>query len=83
MDTDRTLIDVPAAQFTIRSLHKVEVFDVYHTLKLPSSYEELSVITVVNIMVESHVPIPKDLLEKHEGVMNYREIRKLKRWRHA
>lgn len=38
---------------TRRSHDKVEVFDVYHALKFPSIYEDLSSITVVDFTVES------------------------------
>ncbi|KAK4721325.1 hypothetical protein R3W88_011558 [Solanum pinnatisectum] len=60
----RALINVAASQLTMRALEKVEVFDVYHTLKLPSIYEELSAITVVDQIVESQVVVPDDPLEK-------------------
>uniref|UniRef100_M1DBV9 Integrase core domain containing protein n=1 Tax=Solanum tuberosum TaxID=4113 RepID=M1DBV9_SOLTU len=60
----RTLIDVAAGQLTMRENDKVEVFNVYCTLKLPSIYEELSAITVVDQIVESQVVVPEDPLER-------------------
>ncbi|XP_049348575.1 uncharacterized protein LOC125813105 [Solanum verrucosum] len=42
--TGRALIDVAAGQLTMRAHDKVEVFDVYRALKLPSIYEEFSAI---------------------------------------
>ena len=57
------LIDVVAGQLTMRAHDKVEVFDGYHTLKLPSIYEELSSITVVDRIVESQFVVPEDPLE--------------------
>lgn len=51
----------------MRAHDKVEVFDVYSALKLPSVYKELYVITVVDHIVESHVIMPGDLLEKVLG----------------
>ncbi|XP_015168673.1 uncharacterized protein [Solanum tuberosum] len=62
--TGRVLIDVAAGQLTIRAHDKVEVFDVYRALKLPSIYEELSAITVVDCIVESQVVVPEDPLER-------------------
>ena len=55
--TGRALIDVAAGQLTMRPHDKVEVFDVYRALKLPSIYEELSAITVVDRIVESQVVV--------------------------
>ncbi|XP_049391657.1 uncharacterized protein LOC125856144 [Solanum stenotomum] len=62
--TGRALIDVAASQLTMRTHDKVEVFDVYCALKLPSIYEELSAITVVDQIVESQVVVPEDPLER-------------------
>ncbi|XP_049359553.1 uncharacterized protein LOC125824249 [Solanum verrucosum] len=62
--TRRALIDVAVVQLTMRSHDKVEVFDVYRALKLPSSYEELSAITVVDHLVESQLVVPDDPLER-------------------
>ncbi|KAK4716340.1 hypothetical protein R3W88_014678 [Solanum pinnatisectum] len=60
----KALIDVAAGQLTMRAHDKVEVFDVYRALKLPSIYEELSAIIVVNRIVESQVVVLEDPLEK-------------------
>ncbi|XP_049344141.1 uncharacterized protein LOC125808482 [Solanum verrucosum] len=60
----RALVDVAAGQLTMRAHDKVKVFDVYHGLKLPSIYEELSAIIVVDRMVESQVVVPEDRLER-------------------
>ncbi|XP_049381305.1 uncharacterized protein LOC125845836 [Solanum stenotomum] len=57
------LIDVVARKLTKRAHDKVEVFDVYRALKLPSIYEELSGITVVDPTVESQFIAPEDPLE--------------------
>ena len=48
----------------MRAHDKVEVFDVYHALKLPSIYEELSAITVVVRIVELQLVVPHDPLER-------------------
>lgn len=40
------------------------MFDVYRALKFPSVYEELYAIMVVDIMVESHLLVPEDMLDK-------------------
>ena len=60
----RALINVVASQLTMSAHDKVEVFDVYHTLKLPFLYEELSAITVIDRIVESQLIVPDDPLEK-------------------
>lgn len=62
--TGKALIDVAASQLTMRVHDKVEVFDVYRALKLPSIYEELSAITVVDRIVESQLVVPEDSLER-------------------
>lgn len=36
----KTLIDVAARQLNMRAHDKVEVFDIYNALKLPSIYED-------------------------------------------
>ena len=48
----------------MRAHDMVEVFDVYHALILPFLYEELSSIIVVDHIVESHVLMHDDPLEK-------------------
>ncbi|XP_049394672.1 uncharacterized protein LOC125858958 [Solanum stenotomum] len=60
--TGKALIDIAAGQLTMRAHDKVEVFDVYRALKLPSIYEELSAITVVDRLVEAHSVVPDDPL---------------------
>ncbi|KAK4724157.1 hypothetical protein R3W88_026936 [Solanum pinnatisectum] len=62
--TGRALIDVAAGQLTMRAHDKVEVFDVYRALKLPSVYEELSVVTVVDHAIESQLIAPEDRLKR-------------------
>ncbi|XP_049360466.1 uncharacterized protein LOC125825176 [Solanum verrucosum] len=47
--TGRAMIDVAVGQLTMRAHDKVEVFDVYTALKLSVVYEELSVITVIDL----------------------------------
>ncbi|XP_015060228.1 uncharacterized protein LOC107006106 [Solanum pennellii] len=47
----------------MRAHDKVEVFDIYRALKLPSIYEELSAITVVDKILESQVVLSDDPLE--------------------
>ncbi|KAK4737918.1 hypothetical protein R3W88_001615 [Solanum pinnatisectum] len=64
LDTVRALIYVAAGQLTMRAHDKVEVFNVYHALKLPSIYEELFAITVVDQIVESQVVVSEDPLER-------------------
>lgn len=39
---------------------KEEMYDVYHALKLPSVYEELFAITVVDMDIDSHCIYPND-----------------------
>ncbi|XP_049375772.1 uncharacterized protein LOC125840848 [Solanum verrucosum] len=58
------LIDVEADRLTMRDHDKVEVFDVYKTLKLPAIYEELSAITVVDEAMASKYVEAQDPLEK-------------------
>lgn len=62
--TGRVLIDVVAGQLTMRAHNKVEVFDIYRALKLPSVYEEMSAITVVDLAVESQFIASEDPLER-------------------
>ncbi|XP_015162889.1 uncharacterized protein [Solanum tuberosum] len=62
--TSRALIDVAIGQLTMKAHDKVEVFDVYRALKLPSIYEELSSITVVDHIEKSQVVVPEDPLER-------------------
>ncbi|XP_049364129.1 uncharacterized protein LOC125828855 [Solanum verrucosum] len=58
------LIDVATGQLTIRAHDKIEVFDVYRALKLPSIYEELSAVTVVDHSIESQLIVREDPLER-------------------
>lgn len=58
------MIDIVAGQLTMRAHDKAELFDVYRFLKLPSMYEKIYVITMVDHIVESHVVVPEDMLEK-------------------
>ena len=44
----------------MRAHYKVEVFNFYRALKLPSIYEELSAISVVDQIVESQLVVPND-----------------------
>ncbi|XP_049388027.1 uncharacterized protein LOC125852317 [Solanum stenotomum] len=60
--TGKALIDVAAGQLTMKAHNKVEVFDVYRTLKLPSIYEELFAITVVDRLVDAYSVVPDDPL---------------------
>ncbi|XP_049347854.1 uncharacterized protein LOC125812396 [Solanum verrucosum] len=62
--TSRALIDVAVGQLTMRAHDKVKVFNVYRALKLPSIYEELSAITMVDHIVESQLVVPEDPLER-------------------
>ncbi|XP_049394594.1 uncharacterized protein LOC125858852 [Solanum stenotomum] len=62
--TGRALIDVAASQLTMRAHDKVEVFDVYRVLKLPSIYEELSDITVIDSIIKSQLVLPENPLER-------------------
>ncbi|XP_049400024.1 uncharacterized protein LOC125864138 [Solanum stenotomum] len=58
------LIDVAAGRLTMRAHDKVEVFDVYKTMKLPAIYEELFVITVIDEAMASKYVEAQDPLEK-------------------
>lgn len=49
----RALIDVEFGQLTIKAHDKVKVFDMYHSLELPFLYEELFIITIIDLVVES------------------------------
>ncbi|XP_015162851.1 uncharacterized protein [Solanum tuberosum] len=65
--TGWAMIDVAAAQLTMRSHDKVEVFDVYKALKLPVVYEELSSITAIHLEAEARYIASKDPLERVLG----------------
>ncbi|XP_070028667.1 uncharacterized protein [Nicotiana sylvestris] len=54
--TGRDIIDVYEGMMTMRVGDRVEVFNVYRALKLPSHYEELSMIFVVESDATSLVP---------------------------
>lgn len=62
------LIDAVAGQLTIRAQDNIEVFDVYRFFKLSVVYEELSANTVVDHIVDSHVHMPEDSLNKVLGI---------------
>ncbi|XP_055826297.1 uncharacterized protein LOC129894648 [Solanum dulcamara] len=62
--TNGALIDVAASRLTMRAHDKVEVFDVYHTLKLPVVYEKLSVVTITDEKVSTQCIIANDSLAK-------------------
>ena len=64
MARGRVLIDVAACQLIMRAHDKVEVFDVYRAFKIPSIYEELSSISVIDQIVELQLVMPDDLLER-------------------
>ncbi|XP_060182452.1 uncharacterized protein LOC132612136 [Lycium barbarum] len=64
--TGRALIDVAVGQLTMRVHDKVEVFNVYHALKMPAIYE-LSIVTILNDdtgrpLITSHDPLERDLM---------------------
>ena len=48
----------------MRAHDKVEVFDIYRASKIPSIYEELSPIIVVDKIVESQVVVRNDPLKR-------------------
>ncbi|WMV38311.1 hypothetical protein MTR67_031696 [Solanum verrucosum] len=52
--TMRILTDVVVEQLTIRAHDKVQVFDVYRAMKMLVIYEDLSVITVIDLVVKEH-----------------------------
>ncbi|XP_055826353.1 uncharacterized protein LOC129894723 [Solanum dulcamara] len=58
------IIDVDVGRLTMRLYEKMEVFDVYQTLKLPAVYEELSIIIVIYEEVSSQCILAKDSLER-------------------
>ncbi|KAK4729977.1 hypothetical protein R3W88_022965 [Solanum pinnatisectum] len=60
----RAMIDVTAGKLTMRAHDKVEMFDVYKTLKLPAVYEKLSAITVIDLEAEARYIASKDPLEQ-------------------
>ncbi|XP_060200388.1 uncharacterized protein LOC132628641 [Lycium barbarum] len=67
--TGRALIDIAAGQLSMRVHDKVEVFNVYKSLKLPAIYEEHSAITVMNDdtrrpLITSHDPLERALVGK-------------------
>lgn len=47
----RALMNVAASQLTMRAHDMIEVFDVYRALRLPSIYEDLCAIKVVDRIV--------------------------------
>lgn len=56
------MIYVVASQLTMQAHDKVEEFDVYKALKLPTVYKELSVVTVINLEAKAHYIAYKDPL---------------------
>ncbi|XP_070049244.1 uncharacterized protein [Nicotiana tomentosiformis] len=56
LDTDRAIIDVCEGKTTMRVGDRVEVLNVYKSLRFPTDYEELSMISVVEGDVTSLVP---------------------------
>ncbi|XP_009767925.1 uncharacterized protein [Nicotiana sylvestris] len=64
--TDRAIIDVYEEKMTMRVDDRLEVFSMYKTLRLPTHYEGLSMISVVKSDVMSLVPYmsPVDPLER-------------------
>lgn len=57
------MIYVAAGQLTLRAHDKEEVFDVYKAFNMQPIYEELFVITVIDLETESKYVVEKDLLE--------------------
>ncbi|XP_055824436.1 uncharacterized protein LOC129892957 [Solanum dulcamara] len=64
LTTGGALIDVVVGRLTMRAHDKVEVFDVYHVLKLPVVYEKLSAITIIDEEVSTQCIITNDSLAK-------------------
>ncbi|XP_055821975.1 uncharacterized protein LOC129890445 [Solanum dulcamara] len=62
--TGGALIDVAAGRLTMRAHDKVEVFDVYHALKLPIIYEELSAVTIIDEEISAQCTTSNDPLTK-------------------
>ena len=62
--TDGVIIDVEAGKLTMRAHDKVEVFDVYRTLKLLEIYKNLSAITAIDLAAESIHTLSTDPLER-------------------
>ncbi|XP_055812065.1 uncharacterized protein LOC129881982 [Solanum dulcamara] len=62
--TGGALIDVAAGRLTMRTHDKVEVFDVYHALKLPAIYEELSAVTIIDEEISAQCTTSNDPLAK-------------------
>ncbi|XP_075080547.1 uncharacterized protein LOC107806844 [Nicotiana tabacum] len=64
--TGRAIIDICEGRMTMRVGDQVEVFNVYRALKLPTHYEELSMISVVESDATSLVPYmsPTDPVEQ-------------------
>ncbi|XP_055835142.1 uncharacterized protein LOC129903615 [Solanum dulcamara] len=62
--TGSALIDMAASRLIMRAHDKVEVFDVYNALKLPTVYEALSAITIIDEKVLAQCILAKDSLER-------------------
>ncbi|XP_055802353.1 uncharacterized protein LOC129871465 [Solanum dulcamara] len=62
--TGGALIDMAAGRLTMRAHDKVEVFDVYHALKLPAIYEELSDVTIIDKEISAQCTTSNDPLAK-------------------
>ncbi|XP_055800390.1 uncharacterized protein LOC129869807 [Solanum dulcamara] len=62
--TGGALINVAAGRLTMRAHDKVEVFDVYHALKLPAIYEELSAVTIIDEEISAQCTTSNDPLAK-------------------
>ena len=58
------MIDVADVQITVREHYKEEVFDKYEAVKMPSVYEELFSITVLNLEAQARYIAAKDPLEQ-------------------
>ncbi|XP_055824226.1 uncharacterized protein LOC129892666 [Solanum dulcamara] len=62
--TGGALIDMAAGRLTMRAHDKVEVFDVYHALKLPAIYKELSAVTIIDEEISAQCTTSNDPLAK-------------------
>ncbi|XP_047253663.1 uncharacterized protein LOC124887789 [Capsicum annuum] len=62
--TGQSLIDVAAGKMTMQEHDKVEVFDVYRALKLPSIYEEFSSILIIDLTLDWKLVLSDDPLKR-------------------
>lgn len=64
MATKGALVDIAVGHLSMRIYDKVEAFKVYEALKLPTVYEDLAAITMIDTQVAANKVKAKDPLAK-------------------